>query len=167
MSILDYINLYKIPASIIAVAVICFIGILKVIKLFEKLTNKDIKKGVYFLLSVGLSFAGAAIYYHISNFAWNTYWIYGICQAAITTVLYALYEDLGPRKLIQLLFTWVASWFKKSEKTVSLAYLSKLGLSEEFINRLEESLKAELNRVTSTNTEAIAKDETEITVKTK
>lgn len=176
MTILDYINLHKLPAALIAVAIIVFIGILKVAKVFNKLTNKDLKKGIYFGLSVVLSFACAAIYYAICKFNWQWYWLYSLCQATATTMLYALYEYLGPRKLVQLLFTWLASLFKKSN-TLSLAFLKELGLSDETINKIGEAIKTELDRIANekaaaenalpeVNETIPEEDPTEITVKT-
>ena len=136
MTVWDYVNLHKIPATLITVAVIFFIGLLKTIKVFDKITNKDAKKGILFSLSIVLSFVGAAIYYVIKPFAWDWFWLYGLLQSIATIVLYAFYEDLGPRKLIQLLFTWCGSLFKK--KSVNLTFLKELGLPDEFIEKISE-----------------------------
>ena len=164
MAVLDYVNLHKIPVILITVAVIFFIGLLKTIKVFDKITNKDLKKGILFSLSIVLSFAGAAIYYAIKHFAWNRFWLYGLIQSVATIVCYAFYEDLGPRKLIQLLFTWCGSLFKK--KNVDLTFLKELGLPDEFIEKIGEAIKTELNRVMASKTETKPEDPTEVTVKT-
>ena len=110
--ILAYIESYGLPVFVIATCIILLIGILKVCKLFDKIENKNVKKFIYYALDVALAFGGAAIYFAIFKLNWAEYVMFSAAQVSATTTLYAIYENFGVRKLVQILLNWVSGWFK-------------------------------------------------------
>ena len=70
--ILEFISQYGLPVFIIASCSILLIGILKLCKVFNKISNKNIKKLIYYILNVVLSFGGVAIYYAAFKIGFNS-----------------------------------------------------------------------------------------------
>ena len=149
--ILAYITQYGLPVFVIASCIIAFIGILKICKIFDKITNKDIKKFIYYALDIGLSFGAVAIYYVIFKIDFGGYIPYCCTQITATTVLYALYENFGVRKIVKALLHWVATWFKKNPDHTLVKTLHKLGLTEEAVKRIQATVDAEKPKTTETN----------------
>ena len=61
----NFMTVYGMPILLMSVIIILLIGILKYFKVFDKITNKNVKKCVYYILDIALSFCLVAIYYAI------------------------------------------------------------------------------------------------------
>ena len=139
--ILEFISQYGLPVFIIASCSILLIGILKLCKVFNKISNKHIKKLIYYILNVVLSFGGVAIYYAAFKIGFNSYLMFCLTQVSATTTLYAIYENFGVRKLVQIGLAWVASWSKKSPESKFTKAAKALGFDEEKISAMIAEIK--------------------------
>ena len=139
--ILEFISQYGLPVFVIASCSILLIGILKLCKAFNKISNKNIKKLIYYILNVVLSFVGVAIYYASFKIGFESYLMVCLTQISATTTLYAIYENFGVRKLVQIGLTWVASWFKKNPKSKFTKAAKALGFDEERISAMLAEIK--------------------------
>lgn len=145
--ILSFITSYGLPVFIIASCCIVFLGILKLCKVFSKLTNKSIKKLIYYIIDIVLAFGGSAIYFAIYHKAFNIDFVMFSCtQVGATTTLYAIYENFGIRKLVQIGLTWIASWFKKNPNSKLAKALKGLGLNETSIQYLQTLTNLEVEK---------------------
>lgn len=161
--ILAYIERYGLIVATIALSVICFIGLLKVCKVFNKISSKQAKKTIYYILSIGLAFGATALYYSLFTLSWDTYLKFSIAQANATAVLYALYENLGIRKLLQVIATKWVEYIKKNPERKTAKALKNLGLTEDMLTKLQAmagtqtqksdtvTLNVNSNTVSSTN----------------
>lgn len=134
--ILEFITNYGLAVFVIASCIIAVIGILKLCKVFDKITNKNIKKFIYYILDVLLSFGGVAIYFAIFKLDFNTYISFCFTQIGATTTLYAIYENFGLRKLWGITLAWMASWFKKNPEAKFTKAAKALGFTSERISQL-------------------------------
>ena len=139
--ILEFISQYGLPVFIIASCSILLIGILKLCKVFNKISNKNIKKLIYYILNVVLSFVGVAIYYAAFKIGFNSYLMFCLTQISATTTLYAIYENFGVRKLVQIGLAWVASWSKKNLESKFTKAAKALGFDEEKISAMIAEIK--------------------------
>lgn len=139
--ILIFIAQYGLPVFVIASCSILLIGILKLCKVFDKISNKNIKKLIYYILNVVLSFVGAAIYYAAFKIGFESYLVFCLTQVGATTTLYATYENFGVRKLVQIGLAWVASWFKKNPESKFTKAAKALGFDEEKISAMIAEIK--------------------------
>lgn len=145
--ILAYVNQYGLSVFTIASCIIVFIGFLKLCKVFTKIeNNKQIKKFVYYLLNVALAFGGAAIYFATFKLSWSEYVFFSCAQVTATTTLYAIYENLGARKLVQIIISNIAEWIKKNPERKTAKALKNLGLTEEMLNKLQAIAIEENNK---------------------
>jgi hypothetical protein len=135
--LLAYIAQYGLTVATIAFIVICFIGTLKLCKVFNKISSKQLKKTIYYVLSISLSFGVSALYFVIFNLSWDTYVKFSIAQANATAILYAIYENLGLRKLLQVIATKWIDYIKKSPERKTAKALKNLGLTEDMLNKLQ------------------------------
>ena len=142
--LLEYISIYGWAILVIAVAIIVFIGILKVCKVFSKIKSSGVKKLIYYGLDVALSFAGSAIYFAIFHKAFTGYVVYSFAQLFVTTTLYAIYENFGIRKLVQYLIGLVASWIKKNPDSKLSKDLKKFGLGAEQIEEIKSAVNGKV-----------------------
>lgn len=139
--IFEFIFQYGLPVFVIASCSILLIGILKLCKVFNKISNKNIKKLIYYILNVVLSFGGAAIYYAAFKIGFNSYLMFCLTQISATTTLYAIYENFGVRKLVQIGLAWVASWSKKNPESKFTKAAKALGFDEEKISAMLAEIK--------------------------
>lgn len=139
--ILDFITKFGLAVFVIASCSIILIGILKLCKVFSKIENKNVKKLIYYILNVVLSFGGAAIYFAIFKISFESYIMFSVTQIGATTTLYAIYENFGVRKLVQIGLTWIASWFKKNPEAKFTKVATSLGFSPEKIAALIAEIK--------------------------
>lgn len=138
--LLEYISIYGWAILVIAVCIIAFIGILKVCKVFSKIKSSSVKKLIYYALDVALAFGGSAIYFAIFHKSFGGYVVYSVAQLVVTTTLYAIYENFGVRKLVQCVISLVASWVKKNPDKKLAKTLKKLGLGEEQISEIKNTV---------------------------
>lgn len=142
--ILTYIATYSLPVFVIATCTILLIGILKLCKVFNKIENKNVKKFVYYMLDVFLSFGISALYFVIFKLNFENYIWFSVAQVSATTTLYAIYENFGVRKLVQMLLACIANWFKKNPESKLVKALKGLGLTEEAVTKLQALANTEL-----------------------
>lgn len=64
-----------------------------------------------------------------------------LAQISATTTLYAIYENFGVRKLVQMGLAWVASWFKKNPESKFTKAAKALGFDEEKITAMIAEIK--------------------------
>ena len=139
--ILEFISQYGLSVFVIASCSILLIGILKLCKVFNKISNKHIKKLLYYTLNVVLSFGGVAIYYAAFKIGFNSYLMFCLTQISATTTLYAIYENFGVRKLVQIGLAWVTSWSKKNPESKFTKAAKALGFDEEKISAMLAEIK--------------------------
>lgn len=144
--ILEYITRYGLPVFVIASCIIALIGILKLCKVFDKITNKNIKKLIYYILNVAFAFGGATIYFAAFKISFSGYVVFAFTQVGATTTLYAIYENFGVRKLVQIALDAIASWFKKNPEHKVTKALKSLGLTEEAIESVKAYANTELEK---------------------
>ena len=142
--LLEYISIYGWAILVIAVAIIVFIGILKLCKVFKKVKSSGVKKLIYYGLDVVLAFAGSAIYFAIFHKAFAGYVVYSFAQLFVTTTLYAIYENFGLRNLVRYLIKLVANWIKKNPDSKLSKNLKKLGLGEEQIEEIKNAVNGKV-----------------------
>lgn len=144
--IFEYIKQYSLPVFIIASCIIALIGILKLCKVFDKISNKNIKKCIYYMLNVALAFSGAAIYFAAFKISFTDYVAFSFTQVGATTTLYAIYENFGVRKLVQMLLDWLSSKLKSDPDNALSKTLKKLGLTEDAIANVKATVTAEAEK---------------------
>ena len=128
--LLGYIESYGLPILVIAACIITLLGILKLCKVFDKISNKEIRKCVFLTIDLALAFGLAAVYFALFNKPFSGYLVYSGAQFVVTVVLYAMYENWGVRKFVQFLLALITKWFK-SDKTNKFKKLAiKLGLDQ-------------------------------------
>ena len=133
--ILEYIKQNGLPVFIIATCIIAIVGTLKLCKVFDKISSKNVKKFIYYILDIALSFGSSAIYFAIFKLNFNDYLIFSVSQISSTTALYALYGppgiDLGDDRFFQFGSAFHAEysscWYFAS--TAGLGSTSRPGLS--------------------------------------
>ena len=127
--ILAYIGNYGLPVFIIATCIIAVIGTLKLCKVFNKISNKNVKKFLYYLLDVVFAFAGTAIYFTVFKVPFTDYVVFSITQVTATTTLYAIYENFGLRKLVQIATAAFIKWLTTGKENKFKKLAKKLGLN--------------------------------------
>lgn len=142
--ILAFIQQYGLPVFVIATCIIVFLGILKLCKVFAKVTNKNVKKLIYYTLDIALSFGGTAIYFAIFKLSFANYLVFSASQISATTTLYAIYENFGIRKLVQIALDGIAKMFKSNDAFKKLA--EKLGVAPEDVDNLKNQLMGNLEK---------------------
>ena len=157
--ILDFISQYGLPVFVIASCSILLIGILKLCKVFNKISNKNIKKLIYYILNVVLSFGGVAIYYAAFKIGFNSYLMFCLTQVSATTTLYAIYENFGVRKLVQIGLAWMASWSKKNPESKFTKAAKALGFDEEKISAMLAEIKPAKNAAPAVAPEVVSNTE--------
>lgn len=136
-----FIVTYGLPVFIIACCIIAVIGILKLCKVYDLIKSSEIKKCVYYISVVALSFAGAAIYFAIFNIAWSGYALFVLSQIGATTTLYQIYENLGVRKFVRMIIEYIQTALtNKDSKFTKL--VNKIGL-DEAVKKLQVAVEAE------------------------
>lgn len=134
--ILAFIEQHGLPVFIIATCIILIIGTLKLCKVFSKIKNDNVKKCIYYILDVALSFAGVAIYYGAFKLDFGSYVMFSTTQIGATTTLYAIYENFGVRKLVQMFLAWIAAKIKKDSKSKLAKICKQMGL-ENFVTEAQ------------------------------
>lgn len=119
---------------ILTSAIIFLIGVLKKAKVYDKITNKGLRKVVLAFSSIVLVFPAVALYFVADGINFDYYW-YGCAGASIATILtYWFYENTQLRSLIDFIgektvykyFGVLVSAFasKKSNKETKLELIS-------------------------------------------
>lgn len=153
--ILEYITKYGLPVFVIASCIILIIGILKLCKVFNKISNKNVKKFVYYILNVVLAFVGAVIYFAAFKISFTGYVAFSFTQVGATTTLYAIYENFGVRKLVQMFLDWLGSKLKSDPDSKLSKTLKKLGLTEDAIANVKATVTAETEKAETEKAKAL------------
>lgn len=144
--IIAYVAQYGLPVFILSSCVIALIGILKLCKVFDKIQSKNIKKLIYYILNIALAFGASAIYFAIFKLSFADYLMFSCTQVGATTTLYAIYENFGVRKLVQMFFTWLINYCKKNSKNKLIKALNSLGLTPEAIAQIQSTVDNDLSK---------------------
>lgn len=106
-SLITFYGQYGWQMALIALAGIVILGVLKYLKVFDKI-DKEKRKPIYLAISVGLSAIGAAIYllciqqFQIDYFVTMLLTLYTINQA-----MYAVYETTTLKQLVAKIVEWI------------------------------------------------------------
>jgi hypothetical protein len=126
--LVEYVKAYGLAVLIIAVIIIAFIGFLKICGVFKKLNNKTVKKVIYYSLDVALSFGVGAVYFSIFDKNFDQYIAYSLAQIAVTTTLYAIYENFGIRALIQKLVSLIRTAIQNNKNAQFVRLVQQMGI---------------------------------------
>lgn len=149
--ILEYIANYGLPVFVIASVIIGFVGILKLCKVFDKITNKTARKAVFYAVDMVLSFAGVAIYFAIFKIDFAGYIAFVCTQIGATTTLYALYENFGVRNLVKMFIEWVGAKLYGDANAKLAELLDKLNIPSDMANNIKATVKAEIDKQAAQN----------------
>lgn len=147
----EYVSIYGLAILVIAVSIIAFIGLLKLCGVFKKLNNVHVKKAIYYSLDAALSFIGALLYFKIFDKNFDQYVTYSLAQVAVTTMLYAIYENFGIRALIRKLINALQTAIKNSKDKRLIRFVQGMGI--------ERVLQEIQKLVTDTSTQESKSDE--------
>ena len=129
MDIVTCIETYGFAVLFIAVGIIAFIGLLKICGVFKCLTGKKVlKTAVYYSLDIVLSFGVAALYFKLADKDFAQYLTYCAAQVAVTTTLYAVYENFGLRALIQKIVASIQTAIKNSKNEQLVRFVQQMGI---------------------------------------
>lgn len=139
--ILQFIQNYGLPVFVIATSIIVLLGILKLCKVFNKIQNANVKKFLYYVIDIALAFGGVAIYFAIFKESFADYVTVSLTQITATTTLYAIYENLGVRKLVQLFWAWFGGLVQKDKHKQLVKFAKAVGLDNAIEELKDVSLK--------------------------
>ena len=160
--VIAFIEQRGLPAFVIAISTIAILGLFKLCKMFNKIQSKAIRKSVYLVIDIALAFAGTAIYYAIFKMNFDLgYVVYSLVQVSSTLSLYALFENMHIRELVNKLIHWVISWFKTNPNALKKT-LKKLGVPEDTATKI---LSEADNAVKAAKAQAEAQAATKCTLK--
>lgn len=105
--------------SLIALGGILLLGLLKYLNVFSKI-EKERRKILYLLISVGLSITGAIIYLAVIDNLDIDY-IVGVSAAifALNQTFYAIYETTTLRELVAKIIDWLTNKVSEKHNNVS------------------------------------------------
>lgn len=139
--IIKFIESYGLPVFIIATCIIVLLGVLKLCKVFSKIKNANVKKFIYYAIDIILSFGGVALYFAIFKKDFAEYITVGVTQISATTTLYAIYENLGARKLVQMFWNWFSKVVEKDKHKQLVKFAKTVGLDKAIEELKEVSIK--------------------------
>lgn len=125
---IDLLKTHSPIAIMLGIAIIFVVGVLKYFKLFDKITNKDLRKFIFLIVDVALSFGASAIYLAISHIGFVGYLAVVGEVFTVCLVEYAIYENVGLRKALQLAGNYIV---KKVAGNLYSSEIEKLKKSEE------------------------------------
>lgn len=128
-----YISKYGISLLVIALVIIAIIGILKKCKVFNKLPSKNIKKAVYYALDIALAFGLTALYFVLFKQGFSKYLTYTGAEICVVTALYAIYENFGVRKLVEITCTLIRKHFAKNKNSKLAKLVQQVGIEKSLI----------------------------------
>ena len=152
--LLGYIESYGLPILVIAVCIISLLGILKLCKVFNKLQNKDARKCVFLVIDLVLAFGSAAIYFALFKKPFSGYLVYSGAQFIVTVALYAIYENWGVRKLVQIVLALITKWFANDKEHRFKKLAIALGLDHAVIT-LNKTITEEANKKAKQDTTGV------------
>ena len=109
--LINFVVNYGWQLAVCAVAGIFVLGFAKTIKIFDKISNAQVKKFLYILCAVITSVGASAVYLVIiDQFSWVFLASVTSATFALNQVIYALYENFGVRAVLQ----GIGNWIKKN-----------------------------------------------------
>ena len=110
----QFVTSHSLNVIVLAFAIIIFVGILKFFGVFSKIKNEDLRKFIYLVVDVALSFGLGALYIVIFKLEWITY--IPLVLELVPTVLvgYAIYENTGARKFIKFVGNFIVNVVAKN-----------------------------------------------------
>lgn len=160
--ILEFIEIYGLPVFVIASIIIAVVGILKLCKVFGKINNSNVKKFIYYVIDIILSFGCVAIYFAVFKIDFTNYIAVGATQISATTTLYAIYENLGARKIVQLFWKWLGSVSHKDKYKKLVKIAKQLGI-ETVIEGLKDITLKEAEKLEAEKQEVVEQNVIEAT----
>lgn len=128
-----YISKYGISLLVIACIIIACIGILKACKVFNKIPSANVKKVLYYALDIAFAFAFAAIYFALSKHGFAKYLAYTGAEICVVTTLYAVYENFGVRKLLEVVVALIQKALAKKKNVKLTKIVEQLGIENSLI----------------------------------
>jgi hypothetical protein len=110
----QFVTSHSLNIIVLAFIIITLVGILKFFGVFSKITNADLRKFIYLVVDISLSFGLGALYIVIFKLDWLTY--IPLVMELIPAVLvgYAIYENVGGRKFIKFIGNFIVNVVAKS-----------------------------------------------------
>ena len=96
----QFVTSHSLNVILLAVAVVILVGTLKFFGVFKKIQSKDVKRFIYLVLDVALSFGLGALYIWAFKLEWAMYLPLVIELVPAVLVAYAIYENIGGRKFL-------------------------------------------------------------------
>lgn len=128
-----YISAYGISLLVIACLIIACIGILKVCKVFRKVSSVNLKKAIYYILDIALAFAFAAAYFALTKQGFSKYLAFTGAEICVVTALYAVYENFGVRKLLTVVVTQIREHMAKNKNSKLTKLVQQVGIEKSLI----------------------------------
>lgn len=156
MEILTYIQTYGLSVAVIAFAIINIIGLLKLLKIYDKITNVNVRKLVFLITDLALAFGGSAIYFAIFGVPFTQYFaVYSGVVFNCVLAIYAVYEQVGLRALWRKVIAAIINCIKNHPEHSLAKAAKKYGLDSavEVVEKLivekqeEDAKKAEQERI--------------------
>lgn len=119
----NFFSLNGLVITLIALAGIILLGILKYCKVFEKIENDTTRKMTYLICSVGLSLIGCLIYFLCRQaFEWGSYFALAGTIWALNQTAYNIFKTTKLNDLIRAVFDKIVEFirtkfFTKEEET--------------------------------------------------
>lgn len=134
-AVVSFVKSYGWQLALVALAGIIFVGILKYFNVFEKV-DKSKRKYIYFPMSSVVSLGGCIAYLFFVR-SEQTHamtvidWVcFCIAVVMYTVAVYALYENLGIRSLIQAFFNAIGKNMTKISELIKKAFTKNITTDE-------------------------------------
>lgn len=123
----QFVASHSLNVIVLAFIIIVFVGILKFFGVFSKIKNQDLRKFIYLVVDVALSFGLGALYIVIFKLEWVVYIPLVIELVPAVLVGYAIYESTGARKFIRFVGNFIVNVVAKNyiDKEVERLKLEK------------------------------------------
>lgn len=123
----QFVASHSLNVIVLAFIIIVFVGILKFFGVFSKIKNQDLRKFIYLVVDVALSFGLGALYIVIFKLEWVAYIPLVIELIPAVLVGYAIYESTGGRKFIRFVGNFIVNVVAKNyiDKEVERLKLEK------------------------------------------
>lgn len=106
--LINFVVKYGWQLAVCAAAGIFVLGFAKTIKIFDKISNAQVKKFLYIICAVITSVGASAVYLVIiGQFSWVFLASVTSATFALNQVIYSLYENFGIRSVLQGLGNWI------------------------------------------------------------